>query len=154
MAGFANEANSSAKERGEGEILGGDLSSAFQGQFFCLFLGIRAVTFDSTIGDHLDRIQLACSPAIECLFTVGDRVSLRADLGQNQSGSSSLSPRACRVEPRPPNWPYRRFYRSPLPLPLDTSVGAPLWARWSLAKGGRTDRCSQISAIRSRTILL
>ena len=26
---------------------------------------------------------------------------------------------------RPPNWPYRRFYRSPLSVPLDTSVGAP-----------------------------
>ncbi len=27
---------------------------------------------------------------------------------------------------RPPNWPYRRFYRSPLSMPLDTSVGDPL----------------------------
>jgi len=26
---------------------------------------------------------------------------------------------------RPPNWPYRRFYRSPLSVPLGTSLGAP-----------------------------
>jgi len=26
---------------------------------------------------------------------------------------------------RPPNWPYRRFYRSPLSMPLDTAVGDP-----------------------------
>jgi hypothetical protein len=131
-----------------------DLSSAVQGQFFGFFVGIQAVTFDSAIGDHLDTVQLVRLPAVQRLFTLRDRVSLRADLGQSQSGNSSLSPRACRVEPRPPNWPYRRFYRSPLPVPLDTTVGAPLWARRSLAKGGRTDRWTQISAIRSRTILL
>ena len=28
-------------------------------------------------------------------------------------------------EARPPNWPYRRFYRSPLSVPLGTSLGAP-----------------------------
>jgi hypothetical protein len=51
---------------------------------------------------------------------------------------------------RPPNWPYRRFYRSPLPVPLDTSVGAPERARRSLAKGGRTDRWPRTTAIQSR----
>jgi hypothetical protein len=51
-----------------------------------------------------------------------------SDLGQNQSGNSTLSPQAYRLRARSPNWPYRRFYRSPLSVPLDTSVGAPLWA--------------------------
>ena len=37
---------------------------------------------------------------------------------------------ACRLErivpkARPPNWPYRRFYRAPLSVPLGTSLGAP-----------------------------
>src|SRR5262249_51260693 len=55
---------------------------------------------------------------------------------------------------RPPNWPYRRFYRSPLSVPLGTSVGAPRRARRKLAKGGRTDRWPQITAIPSRNVLL
>ncbi len=42
---------------------------------------------------------------------------------------------ACHLErivpkTRPPNWPYRRFYRSPLSVPLGTSLGAP----WKGAK--------------------
>ena len=69
-----------------------------QGQFFSFFVGMRAVSFDSTNGDHLDSIQRAWFPAVQRLFTFGDRVPLRADLGQSQSGNSSLSPRASRAQ--------------------------------------------------------
>jgi hypothetical protein len=103
----------------------------YQGQFFLFFVGMQAAYFGSTNGDPLDSIQRAGSAAGQRLFVLGDRVPLRADLGQSQSGNSSLSPQAYRVETRPPNWPYRRLDRSPLSMPLDTSVGAPLWARRS-----------------------
>jgi hypothetical protein len=56
---------------------------------------------------------------------------------------------------RPPNWLYRRFDRSPLSVPLDTSVNAPLrGAKVCFTKGGRTDRWPQTTAIPTRTILL
>jgi hypothetical protein len=56
---------------------------------------------------------------------------------------------------RPPMWPYRRFYRSPLSVPLGTSLGAPCkGAKETFEKGGRTDRWPQMTATRSRTILL
>jgi len=55
---------------------------------------------------------------------------------------------------RPPNWPYRRFYRSPLSMPLDTAGGAPYGREGLIAKGGRTDRWPQITTIPSRTIFL
>ena len=56
---------------------------------------------------------------------------------------------------RPPNWPYRRFDRSPLSVPLDTSVNAPFrGAKVCLTKGGRADRWPQTTAIPTRAILL
>ncbi len=66
---------------------------------------------------------------------------------------------ACHLErivanPQPPNWPYRRFDRSPLSVPLETTVGAPQGREGFIAKGGRTDRWPQITAIPSRTILI
>src|SRR5271157_6122702 len=91
-----------------------------------------AAYFRNTNSDHLDAIQVVRSAAAQSHFTFGDCVPLRADLSQSQSGNSSLSPQAYRVATRPPKWPYRRFYRSPLFVPLDTTVGAPLWARGSL----------------------
>ncbi len=57
-------------------------------------------------------------------------------------------------EARSPNWPYGRLDRAPLSVPLVTTLGAPRRARRQLAKGGRTDRWPQTTAIRSRTILL
>jgi hypothetical protein len=76
----------------------GGLSFAISRAVFIVSAGMRAVTFDSMISDHLDSIQRAWFPAVERLFTFGDRVPLRVDLGQSQSGNSSLSPQACRVE--------------------------------------------------------
>src|SRR5260370_17243966 len=76
----------------------GDLSFAISRAVFLFFAGMQAVTFDSTIGGHLDTIQATRLPAVQHLFTFGDRVALRVDLGQSQSGNSSLSPQACRVE--------------------------------------------------------
>ena len=59
---------------------------------------MQAVTFDSANGDRLDSIQRPWFPAVKYLFTFGDRIRLRVDLGQSQPGNSSLSPQACRVE--------------------------------------------------------
>jgi hypothetical protein len=59
---------------------------------------MQAVTFDSANGDHLDSIKRPWFPAIKYLFTLGDRIRHRVDLGQSQSGNSSLSPQAYRVE--------------------------------------------------------
>jgi hypothetical protein len=56
---------------------------------------------------------------------------------------------------RPPNWLYRRFDRSPLSVPLDTSVNAPFrGAKVCFTRGGRTDRWPQTTAIPTRNILL
>src|SRR3974377_1441445 len=93
-----------------------------------------AAYFRSKNGDPLDTTQRAESAAARAHFTFGDCIPLRADLCQSQSGNSSLSPQAYRVGTRPPKWPYRRFYRSPLSVPLDTAVGAPLWARGRLLR--------------------
>ena len=116
---------------------------------------MRAVTFDSVFGDHLDTVQVARLPAVQHLLTSGDRVRLRVDLGQSQPGNSSLSPQACRVE----NTTAELAVSEILPI---TSVHAPRYfGRRSLtgreglgAEGGRTDRWPQITAIQSRTILL
>ena len=106
-----------------------NLSSAVQGQFSYFFSGMPAASFRSQSADSLDTVQRAWPAAGQGLFTSRDRGSLRTDPRQSRSGNSSLSPRACRVEPRPPNWPYGRLDRSPLPMPLETTVGAPLRAR-------------------------
>jgi hypothetical protein len=52
----------------------------FQGLFFWFFVGMLAAYFRSTIGDHLDTIQLVRSAAAQAHFTFGDCVPLRADL--------------------------------------------------------------------------
>ena len=64
---------------------------------FCFFSGMPAASFRSQIADPLDIVQRAWSAAGQGLFTPRDRVSLRADLRQSQSGNSSLSPGACRA---------------------------------------------------------
>ena len=76
----------------------GFLSSALSRAVFLIFVGMQAVTFDSANGDRLDSIQRPWFPAVKYLFTFGDRIRLRVDLGQSQPGNSSLSPGACRVE--------------------------------------------------------
>jgi hypothetical protein len=105
-----------------------DLSSANQERFFCFFVGMQPTYFGRRTYDHLDRIQVTRSAAVPDCSLSGITSLLRFDLGQSQSGNSSLSPQAYRAGARPPNWPYRRFYRSPLSMPLDTPLGAPLWA--------------------------
>jgi hypothetical protein len=59
---------------------------------------MQAVIFDSANSDHVDSIQRPWFPAVMFLCTFGDRIRLRVDLGQSQSGNSSLSPEAYRVE--------------------------------------------------------
>ena len=88
-------------------------------------------------------------------LTLEDRVALRADLGQSQSGNSSLSPRAYRAQGTTAELAVSEILPS-------TSVRAPRYfagrslkgAKATFEKGGRTDRWPQITAIQSRTILL
>ena len=82
----------------------GDLSSAVQGHCFAFFSGIPVASFRNESADPLDRVQRAWSAAGQGLFTLRDRGALRADLGQSQSGNSSLSPQAYRVENTTADW--------------------------------------------------
>jgi hypothetical protein len=59
---------------------------------------MQAVTLDSANGDRLDSIQRPWFSAVKRLLSFGDRIRLRVDPGQSQSGNSSLSPEAYRVE--------------------------------------------------------
>jgi hypothetical protein len=108
----------------------------------------------SRIIGPLDASNEPCPLPTDQPFSLRDRGALRSDPGQSQSGNSTLSPGACRAEARPPNWPYRRFDRSPLSVPLDTAVGAPSrGAKVCYAGGGRTDRWPQITTIPLRAVL-
>ena len=73
------------------------LSSTIARAVFGFFPGMQAASSDNTIADHLDTIRRARSAVAQERFTLEDRVALRADPGQSQSGSSSLSPRAYRA---------------------------------------------------------
>jgi len=103
--------------------------SQFKGSLSAISSGMPAASSDSEDADPLDSDQRVWPAAGQELFALEDRLALRADLGQSRSGNSSLSPQACRGVPRPPNWPYRRLDRSPLPVPLETTLGAPGRAR-------------------------
>ena len=107
----------------------GGLSLRIQGQFFDFFWGMRAASLDNAIADHMDTIRWpdllstnAClSSGIACLSgPIWDR--------------ANRVTQACHLErivpeARSPNWPYRRFDRSPLSVPLETTLGAPRRAR-------------------------
>jgi hypothetical protein len=116
---------------------------------------MQAASFGSTNADPLDSVQRAWSAAHSGSTPSGDRVPLRADPGQSQSGNSSLSPQAYRVETTTAELAVSEI------LPI-TSVRAPRYyggrslmgAKVCFAKGGRTDRWPQMTAIQSRTILL
>src|SRR6516225_1705258 len=90
-------------------------------------------------------------------LTASDSIEDSALSGPIWDGANRVT-QACHLEriartARPPNWPYRRFYRSPLSVPLDTSLGAPRRALGQLEKGGRTDRWPQRTAIPSGKFL-
>jgi hypothetical protein len=105
------------------------------------FLGMLAALFrERDRRPWLDGIQRSDHASTDCVERVPGFRALRADLGQSQSGSSGLSPRAYRARARSPNWSYERLGRSPLSVPLETSLGAPFRARSQIEKGGRTDR--------------
>ena len=57
-----------------------------------------AASLDNAIADHMDTIRWPDQLSTRDLLIFGDRASLRADLGQSQSGNSSLSPRAYRAQ--------------------------------------------------------
>ena len=101
------------------------LSLKNQGRFFDYFLGLRAASLDNAIPDHMDTIRWP------------DPLSTHAGLS---SGIARLSgpiwdranrvTQVCHLErivpkARSPNWPYGRLDRSPLSVPLETTLGAP-----------------------------
>ena len=128
---------------------------AVQDHLFSFPRGMPMPFFAQT---ELDPLGSSNGPGHLCVLSrscLEDRVSLRADLGQSQSGNSSLSPRAYRAQSTTAELAVSEI------LPI-TSVRAPRYfagrsvegREGQLAKGGRTDRWPQMTAIRSRTILL
>ena len=114
----------------------------------------RRPDFDNKITDHLDT-----SNGSDPCPLMPQHLRAIATLSGPIWDRANRVAQACHLErivanTRPPNWPYRRFYRSPLSVPLDTAGGAPYGREGLIAKGGRTDRWPQITAIPSRTILL
>jgi hypothetical protein len=75
------------------------LSLTISRAIFSLFWGCQRPDFDNKITDHLDTSNGSDPLSTNASSPSRDRDSLRADLGQSQSGSSSLSPRAYRGEP-------------------------------------------------------
>ena len=97
----------------------------FQGLFFCFSWGCQR---------PISEVRMVI------LWTLPNGPSLLQLEHTSLSGIAFLSgptcdranrvTQACRLErivpkARPPNWPYRRFYRAPLSVPLGTSLGAP-----------------------------
>ncbi len=67
---------------------------------FSLFWGCRQLSFANAISDHLDTIHGLSRRPLTVSDSIGDSALWRADLGQSQSGNSSLSPRAYRAQNR------------------------------------------------------
>jgi hypothetical protein len=84
---------------------------------------------------------------------VGSSVSLRADLGQSQPGSSNLFAWDVWRQSAIVESAALEILPAPLSMPLETNPDAPLWARRIIAKGGRTDRWPQITATPPRKVL-
>ncbi len=113
-----------------------------------------AASLDNAIADRMDTIRWSDQlPTRTCsslrIVRLSGPIWDRANRVTQVCHLERIVPKA-----RSPNWPYGRFYRAPLSVPLETTLGIPAGARRQLAKGGRTDRWPQITAIRSRTILL
>ena len=138
---------------GLGGIGMGFLFLAVQDWFFhffggCLFPSLRTVS--GTLWNTSKRSVQLC---VVICFVIAMRCSLRADLGQRQSGNSSLfawgvSRRSATVE-----LAISEILPTALSVPLDTSLGAPRGARRKPVKGGRTDRWPQITATAPRRFL-
>ncbi len=91
--------------------------------------------------------------ALSAAFLLSSCGSLRADLGQSESGNSSLLPGTYRAGARSPNWPYRRFDRHRCPCPSKLRVALQYGREGSITEGGRTDRWPQITATPSGKFL-
>jgi hypothetical protein len=101
----------------------------FQGQFFRFsqgcrrsFLTARTVTMWIVSNGH--GFPLSCSSALSGIAFVSGSIWDRANRVTQACHLKRIASNT-----RPPNWPYRRFYRSPLSVPLDTSLDAPFRAR-------------------------
>ena len=84
-----------------------------------------AASLDNAIADHTDTIPLVCSVVRLYLLIFGiARLSGpiwdRADRVTQVCHLERIVPKA-----RSPNWPYWRLDRSPLSVPLETTLGAP-----------------------------
>ena len=113
-----------------------------------------AASLDNAIADRMDTIRWSDPLSTRTCSSLGI-VRLSGPIWDRANRVTQV----CHLErivpkARSPNWPYGRFYRAPLSVPLETTLGAPRRARRQLAKGGRTDRWPQRIAIPSRTILL
>jgi hypothetical protein len=105
--------------------------SQSQGQFFLFLGGCGRSLFGSMISDHLDTIQgpgylLSNTASLSGIAFVSRPIWDRVNRVTQACHLKRIA-----LNSRPPNWPYRRFYRSPLSMPLDTSVGARSCARRS-----------------------
>ena len=112
-----------SEARADGEP--GDLSSALSRAVFLIFAGMRAVTFDSVFGDHLDTVQWPDYPPSNTSSLRGIAFVSGSIWDRANRVTQACHLKRAASKTRPPNWPYRRFYRSPLSMPLDTSVGDP-----------------------------
>ena len=96
---------------------------------FRLFGGMLAASLDNAISDHMDTIHWS-----DLLSTNTCLSSGIARLSGPIWDRANRVTQVCHLErivpkTRSPNWPYGRLDRSPLPVPLETTVGAPLRAR-------------------------
>src|SRR5262249_55077290 len=101
------------------------LSLKIKGSFSTFLGGTRADSLDNAITDHLDTIRRPdLSSTTACLSSGIARLS-----GPIWDRAIRVT-QVCRLEhivpkARSPNWPYGRFYRAPLSVPLETTLGAP-----------------------------
>jgi len=84
-----------------------------------------AASLDNAIADHMDTIRWPDLLSIHTGFSSGI-----ARLSGPIWDRANRVTQACHLErlvpnARAPNWPYGRLDRSPLSLPLETSLGAP-----------------------------
>jgi len=82
-------------------------------------------SLDNTIADHMDTIRWS-----DLLFTNTCLSSGIARLSGPIWDRANRVTQVCHLErivpeARSPNWPYGRFYRAPLSVPLETTLGAP-----------------------------
>src|SRR5271165_7050972 len=84
-----------------------------------------AATFDNAIADLMDTIRWSNPLSARTCSSLGivrlsESIWDRADRVTQVCHLERIVPKA-----RSPNWPYGRFYRAPLSVPLETTLDAP-----------------------------